>query len=128
MIVVDTSALMAILLDEPEAERCSAILEAEERVLMSAGSFAEALIVAGGRSIFPRMLALIEDMRFEIVAVSAASAKVMAQAHQRWGRGAGTAGLNFGDCFAYTLAQANDCPLLFVGNDFSKTDIRSALA
>jgi ribonuclease VapC len=62
-----------------------------------------------------------------VLTVTAASARRIAQAHSRWGKGAHPAGLNFGDCFAYEVAKAHACPLLFIGNDFAKTDLVSAL-
>jgi len=70
---------------------------------------------------------LIDELGFEIVPATNASARRAADAHAKWGRGAKTAGLNFGDCFAYDVAKANDCPLLYVGRDFAKTDVKSAL-
>lgn len=115
MIVIDTSALMAILLREPEAERCSAIIQREERLLMSAATLAEALIVSARRNINDEMNTLIEALAIEIVPVTAAAARRIAGIDRRWGKGSQPAGLNFGDCFAYHLAKEQDCPLLFVG-------------
>jgi ribonuclease VapC len=63
----------------------------------------------------------------EVDPVSAASAARVADAYQTWSRGAGTAGLNFGDCFAYAAAKSHGCPLLYVGEDFAKTDVQAAL-
>ena len=125
MIVIDTSALMAILLGEPEAERCSAIIQREERLLMSAATLAEALIVSARRNINDEMNTLIEALAIEIVPVTAAAAHRIAGIDRRWGKGSQPAGLNFGDCFAYHLAKEQDCPLLFVGQDFSQTDLRT---
>jgi ribonuclease VapC len=127
VIAVDTSALMAILLNEPLADDCESALNAESHVLISAGTLAEALIVAGGRNLRDEMQGLVDTGGFEIVPVTNVSARRAADAHARWGRGARTAGLNFGDCFAYDVAKANDCPLLYVGRDFAKTDVRRAL-
>ena len=124
--VVDTSALMAILLGEPDAERCIAALEAQSQVMISAGTLAEAMIVAGRRNIGGEMNALVEGLGFEIVTVSGASSAKVAEAYARWGKGVHTASLNFGDCFAYALARELGRPLLFVGDDFSKTDIEAA--
>jgi len=73
------------------------------------------------------MRRLIEGLRFRIVDVTADQARRVADAHARWGRGARTAGLNFGDCFSYVVAKDNGCPLLYVGRDFARTDIKSAL-
>ena len=127
MIVVDTSALMAIALDEPEAVACMAILEREPELTMSAGTAAECLIVAGQRGVGREMERLIDGLGIEIVAVTAAEARRIAAAYNRWGRGRHRAALNFGDCFAYALARGNSCPLLFVGNDFAKTDLPAVL-
>lgn len=128
MMVVDTSALVAVLLREPQAEACRAALEAEAAPLISAGTVAEALIVAGRRGIEPAMSRLIEVLGFRIIPVTADFSVAVAAAYRRWGKGFHPARLNFGDCFAYALARTQDCPLLFVGNDFRQTDIASVLA
>lgn len=128
MIAVDTSALMAIALAEPGFEACIDVLEADTEVLISAGTMAEALIVAGRRNLVQEMSTLIDDLGFTVVTVSAADARRVAQAYARWGKGAHPAGLNFGDCFAYALAKDRDCPLLYVGGDFERTDLRPATA
>lgn len=127
MIAIDTSALMAILLNEPEAEACVAAIEAEERILISAGTAAEALIVAARRNVGEEMERLIDELGFEIVNVTPASARRIARAYARWGKGVHAAGLNFGDCFAYEVAKEHGCTLLSVGDDFRKTDIESVL-
>jgi ribonuclease VapC len=127
MIAVDTSALMAIALDEPEAEACMAALEAEDGLLISAGTVAEALIVAAHRNVAEEMQRLIDGLGFEIVSVTAASARRVAQAYAAWGKGAHKAALNFGDCFAYDVAKEHDCRLLYVGKDFAKTDVAGVL-
>lgn len=127
MIVIDTSALMAILLDEPEAAGCVAVLDREEEFLMSAGTLAEALIVAGRRRIGLDMSQLIENLDVQVIDVTATSARKAAEAYARWGKGVHPARLNLGDCFAYALAKERNWPLLFVGDDFSQTDIASAL-
>jgi ribonuclease VapC len=127
MIAVDTSALMAIVLNEPEADRCSAALENDDDILISAGTVAEALIVSARRNVGEEVARLIDGLGFEIVTVTAASARRIAKAYARWGKGAHPAGLNLGDCFAYEVAQAHECALLFVGSDFSKTDVAPVL-
>jgi len=127
MIAVDTSALMAILAKEPKGPLCLDRLNAEEEIVISAGTVAEALIVAGQRNIHEEMTALIEDFGCTIVAVTAASAKRIGDIYRRWGKGVHPARLNFGDCFAYEVAKQHACPLLFVGDDFAKTDVQSAL-
>jgi ribonuclease VapC len=126
MIAVDTSALMAILLDEPEAKGCMAAIEAADKLLISAGTMAEALIVAGRRDLGGEMAELINGLGFEVVPVTSASAHRIAAAYGRWGKGIHPAALNFGDCFALDAAEERNCPLLYVGNDFSQTGIRPA--
>ena len=127
MIAVDTSVLMAILLNEPEADACAAALEAEDDLLISAGTVAEALIVAGRRNVRAEMERLIDGLGFEVVSVTPASARRIAQAYERWGKGMHRTGLNFGDCFAYEVATEHGCPLLYLGEDFGKTDIEGVL-
>jgi len=126
MIAVDASALMAIVLDEAEAERCSKVLEAEKSVLISAVTVAEALIVAQRRNVGEEMSRLIDGLGFDVLNVTPASARRVAETYARWGKGAHPAGLNFGDCFAYEAAKEHSCPLLYVGDDFSRTDVAAA--
>jgi len=126
MIAVDTSALMAIVLDEPDAAACMAALETEDSLLISAGTVAEALIVAARRNLADEMQQLIDGLGFEIVSVTPASARRIAQAYAMWGKGAHPAALNFGDCFAYEVAKEHNCRLLYVGADFAKTDVGSS--
>ena len=127
MIAVDTSALMAVLLGGPEADACAAALEAEDRLLISAGTVAEALIVASRRGIGEDMRRLITGLGFEVASVTQAAAQRVAQAYERWGKGVHPAGLNFGDCFAYETCMEHGCRLLYVGNDFTATDVEGAL-
>lgn len=126
MIALDTSALIAILLDEPEGPDCRAALESDEDAVMSAGTMAEALLIAGHRNFADQLSAFVAAQGIEIEPVTFEDARRIAQAHLRWGKGVHPAGLNFGDCFAYALAQKFDCPLLFIGDDFSRTDVRPA--
>ena len=127
MIAVDTSALMAIVLGEPEADACIVALETEDALLISAGTVAEALIVSGARNVREEVVSLIDGLGFEVVAVTSAAARRIAEAYERWGKGLHPAALNFGDCFAYEVAKEHSCRLLYVGDDFSKTDIVGAL-
>jgi ribonuclease VapC len=127
VIAVDTSALMTIVLHEEPGPACMAALKTDDRPLISAGTLTEALIVAQARNCGPDLEILIDGVGFEIVAVDGATARRAAAAHKRWGRGARTAGLNFGDCFAYDLAKQNRCRLLYVGRDFARTDVKSVL-
>jgi len=127
VIAVDTSALMAIVLNEPQADACIAALEAEDHLLISAGTVAEALIVAARRNVGEEIERLIEELGFEIFSVTLATAQRVAAAYARWGKGLHPAGLNFGDCFAYQLAIEHGCPLLYVGDDFARTDVQRAV-
>lgn len=127
MMAVDTSALMAILLDEPAAEACAEALEMNQTVLISAATITEALVVADRRNVGAEMERLIDGLGFEVVDVTAAMARRVAQTYRQWGRGVHAAALNFGDCFAYQTARDHGCPLLFVGDDFARTDIASVL-
>ena len=127
MIAVDTSALMAIVLGEAEADACIAALEIEDEILISAATITEALIVAARRNVGDEMAKLIDGLGFSAVAVTPAAARRVALAYARWGKGVHAAGLNFGDCFAYELAREHDCPLLYVGGDFARTDIKRIL-
>ena len=127
MIAVDTSALMAILLDEPSAADCAKALSTDDRIVISAGTLAEALIVAERRGLGEAMTMLVDDLGLEVLDVTLAAARQIADAYTRWGKGVDAAGLNFGDCFAYAAAKAHGCRLLYVGTDFSRTDLERAI-
>jgi ribonuclease VapC len=130
VIVVDTSALMVILRDEPEAEEFARILRDAQRPRLSAANLAELLIVLAGRTGVDN-LAKVE--RFlaragvEVEPVDAAQAARVNEAFLRYGKGRHRAHLNYGGCFAYALAKSLDMPLLYKGNDFAQTDVRPAL-
>ena len=126
MIAVDTSALMAIVLDEPQAAACVAALEAEQQIVISAATVAESLIVAAHRNVGEGMSRIVDGLGFTVVPVTAAAARRVAAAYARWGKGNHGAGLNFGDCLTYAVARLAERPLLFVGDDFSRTDLTSA--
>ena len=128
MIAVDTSALMAIVFGEAQADGCMRVLETETEVVISAATAAEALIVGARRNVGEEVACLIDGLGIEIVPVTSASARRVAAAYGRWGRGVHPAGLNFGDCFSYEVAKHHLCPLLYVGDDFLQTDLESALA
>jgi ribonuclease VapC len=127
VIAVDTSALMAIVLDEPMATPCKVALEAEDEILMSAGTLAELLIVSARRGIGAEMADFLDRFDFNIISVTPAAARRIGLAYQQWGRGIHPAALNFGDCFAYAVAKEHACRLLYVGDDFAKTDIEAVL-
>ncbi|HKD24002.1 MAG TPA: type II toxin-antitoxin system VapC family toxin [Rhizomicrobium sp.] len=127
MIAVDTSALMAIVLNEPKAAPCARALQNDPELLISAVTVAEALIVARARNVADEMGRLIDGMGFQFVNVNASTPERIARIYSKWGRGYHSANLNFGDCFAYDVARENDCRLLFVGDDFARTDIGAVL-
>lgn len=127
--VIDTSALIAILQNEPEAPRVTAAVDAEPVRRISAAALVETGIVMlsrygehGEREVD----LLVQRAAIDVVAVSEEQAELARGAFRQYGKGRHPAGLNFGDCFSYALAAALDEPLLFVGDDFSKTDIRVA--
>ena len=126
MIVVDTSALIAMLRAEPDMERCIGALEGADAVAISAATLAEARIVARHRGLTDGLLRLVGLYAMRIVPLDAAGARRVGVAHARGGRGEGTAGLNMGDCFAYAAATALGAPLLYVGDDFARTDVAAA--
>jgi len=127
MMAVDTSALMAIILKEPKGADCMRALQAESELVISGATLAEALIVAARRNYSAEMSRLLDGLGLQVATVTAATARRAAAAYSRWGRGLHPAALNFGDCFAYEVAIAHSCPLLFVGDDFGKTDVEPAL-
>jgi ribonuclease VapC len=127
VIAVDTSALVAIVLKEPQADACLAALGADDEVLMSAGTLAEVFIVSTRRNVGTEMARLIERLAPDVVPVTSAVARRIGEAYSRWGRGVHPAALNLGDCFVYAIAQEHACGLLYVGDDFAKTDIEAVL-
>jgi ribonuclease VapC len=118
---------MAIAQREPRGPECLAAIKADGEAIISAGTMAEALIVALRRGIKDEMEELIADLALDVIPVTRASSLRSRNAYARWGRGINRARLNYGDCFSYELAQQYDCPLLYIGEDFAKTDIASAL-
>ena len=129
--IVDASALIAILRDEPEASACARAIEAASRRRISAANFVEAAIVidAGHDPIASRRFDdLLGAAQLEIEPVTEAQARIAREAYRDFGRGSGhPARLNFGDCFAYALARVTGEPLLFKGDDFTHTDVTPGL-
>lgn len=124
--VLDTSALVAMLNDEPEAPGFEAAVAAAPVRLMSTASYLEAAIVIEARFGEPggRELDLwLHRARVDLVAVDADQAEVARSAYRRYGKGRHRAGLNYGECFAYALSKVSSEPLLFKGDDFGHTDI-----
>lgn len=127
MIAVDTSALIAILLDEPQAESCIEALETETDLIISAGTVAEALIVAARLDVLAGMTDIVQRLGFEIIPLTLARAQSVAEAYERWDKGIHPAALNLGDCFSYEIAKEFSCRLLCVGCDFARTDVEGVL-
>jgi ribonuclease VapC len=128
--IIDTSALIAILRDEPEAASCAQAIEAAARRRISAVNFVESGVVID-MSRDPvasrRFDDLIRMAQIVIEPVTEAQAKIARDAYRDFGRCSGhPAKLNFGDCFAYALAKFRDEPLLFKGDDFTYTDLTPA--
>ncbi|WP_454851772.1 type II toxin-antitoxin system VapC family toxin [Rhizobium binxianense] len=128
MIVVDTSALVAMLANEEKGPACRAVFEDEDTIYISAGTVAEALIVAIGRGFRPQMQELLESPAVVVLPLTADRAELVGNAYDLWGKRRHSATLNFGDCFAYAAAKELNCPLLYIGNDFSQTDVISAIS
>ena len=119
---------MAILLNEPRAASCMDTLqEAMSVVLISAGTVVETGIVAAGRGLSNDLQELLTDIAAQVIPVTADSAHRAVEAYRRYGKGFHPARLNFGDCFAYELAKSRGCPLLYVGEDFARTDVVAAV-
>lgn len=125
--IVDTSAVIAILRNEPDAERFAGAIEAAGERRISAVSFVEAAAVIDGSrdAVASRRLDdFMREAELVIEPVTAEQAKIAREAYRDFGKGSGhSAKLNFGDCFAYALAKAAASPLLFKGDDFIHTDV-----
>lgn len=125
--IVDTSALVAVLRREEGADRLVEQLLGQEDIHISAGTLIEARIVAerdGGTAEFDELL---EAIGVEVVPVDGRQAEIAFEGFRRFGKGRHRAGLNFGDLFAYALARALDEPLLYTGADFVHTDVAAAV-
>jgi len=128
--IVDSSAIIAILRGEPEAQAFAEAMEQAMSLRMSAGTLFEASIVADGFR-DPRLSArfdeIVEVPKMVVEPVTVEQARIARQAYRDYGKGSGhPAGLNFGDCFSYALARDKREPILFKGNDFVDTDLRAA--
>jgi ribonuclease VapC len=131
MIVVDSSAIIAILKQEPDAASFARVFVGGTSLLMSAGTFLECGLVVRSRlgdQGMKELIAMAAHIRLEVVPVDEKQALIGIEAFRRYGRGSGhPANLNFGDCFAYALAMTRSVPLLFKGDDFVHTDVVPAL-
>jgi ribonuclease VapC len=128
--IVDTSVIMAILHDEPERDRLTALMARSQSNSMSAGSRVELSVVVARtmKSVTNDVVeSLLARFRVKIVPLSSDQAKRAETGYREFGQGSGhPAKLNFGDCFAYALARETGEPLLFKGDDFAQTDIEPA--
>jgi ribonuclease VapC len=129
--IIDTSALVAILRDEPQAGICARAIESAAERRVSAVSFVEAAVVIDGSRdpiASRRFDELLNEANVRIEPVTEIQARLARDAYRDFGKGSGhRAKLNFGDCFAYALAKVTNEPLLFIGADFGHTDIVSAI-
>ena len=127
--IIDTSAVLAVLLGEPDAEHYEKTIASALPRRMSVVGLLEAAIVLesrGGTAAADELDLFLQTAEIELAGVTAEQAQAARRAWRRFGKGNHPAGLNFGDCFAYALAETNNEPLLFKGEDFSRTDIEAA--
>ena len=127
--IVDTSAVLAILFHESDAERYARAITKASHCRMSVASLVETTIVLESRSGAAagyELDAFLEDAAIELEPVTVAQAQAARRAWRRFGKGNHPAGLNFGDCFSYALAESKREPLLFKGRDFKLTDVEAA--
>jgi ribonuclease VapC len=127
--VIDTSALLAVLLDEPERDAFIALMADANDTLISAATLVEASIVMQAKTGHGGIVDLDELLAasgVRSIAVDGSQAHAARDAFARYGKGRAPAGLNFGDCFSYALAKTSNRPLLFKGSDFAQTDIAPA--
>ena len=130
MIVVDTSAIVAILKREEERDAFARIISASDACFFSTVGYLEASMVIVGRGraqLTDELEELLSELAIELVPFDQQQARVSQTAFFRFGKGRHPAGLNFGDCVSYALARSRGLPLLFKGTDFAKTDVISAL-
>jgi ribonuclease VapC len=129
--IVDSSALIAIIKAEPEAEAFALAMEAAPVLRISAGTCLEASIVTDGfrnPKLSARLDEIIEQAKMAVEPVTEAQVRIARQAYRDYGKGSGhPANLNFGDCFSYALARDKREPMLYKGDDFIHTDIRAAV-
>ena len=128
--IVDSSALIAILFQEPDARRFADALTLEARPSVSAVTFVETAMVAegrGGAAAGAELDLFLAEGAIEVVPVGERQARLARDAWRRYGKGRHPAGLNLGDCFAYALAMERNEPLLFKGEDFARTDVKAAI-
>lgn len=128
--ILDTSALMAVILGESDAEHLLSEMSSAPELAVSAATVVEAAIVAeakGGSEAADDLQALLADLECRVVPVDEEHADAAVEAWRRFGKGRHSAALNLGDCFAYAAAKVVGRPLLYKGDDFRQTDIRAAI-
>ena len=125
MIMADTSAIMAILMEEPEGRDFEAFMYSDGEVLVSTATAVELLVVCLGRSnaLYQDADEFLDRPCIQLVPLDVDQMRAAGSAYQRFGRGRDQAALNFGDTFSYALASTRGLPLLFKGDDFIQTDI-----
>ena len=128
--IVDTSAIVAILRDEPDADRYGSALAQAAEVLISAGTYIEtAVVIDSNRDpvLSGRLDDLLAAAQVTVEPVTIRHAELARRAYRDFGKSSGhPAGFNFGDCFAYALSRASGKPLLYKGDDFARTDVEAA--
>ncbi len=127
--IIDTSAILALLWNEPSSARLLEAIEADSDRRMSVASVVEGGIVVQARHGDPgerELDVLLHRLAIDLVPVTSEQSEIARSAFRRFGKGRHPAGLNYGDCFSYALALVADEPLLFTGDDFSRTDVRVA--
>lgn len=128
--VIDTSAVLAILFGEPEAHAFAHAIATDPKRMISAFSVLEAgvvLMARKGETAVRELDLLLHTARMTVVGFDADQATLARSAYERWGKGRHPAALNLGDCCSYALTQTSGEPLLFKGGDFSRTDIVPAI-
>jgi ribonuclease VapC len=126
-IVVDTSAIICLLLEEGHKRQIADAIYGAEIILISAGTLSELFIVAQSKGVLNQARKFVEELQLQVIPVTKSTADQIEKTYNRWGKGFNSASLNFGDCFAYALAKSRGFPLLYIGNDFKKTDILSVI-
>ena len=127
--VLDASAVIAILLHEPKENSLKMRIGQAPTLHIGAPSVLEAMLVMGGRkgeAGIAEVREFVKGLAIQVVPFTEAHTRAAEDAFMRYGKGRNPAGLNFGDCMAYAVAKLANAPLLFVGNDFTRTDISAA--
>jgi ribonuclease VapC len=126
--VIDTSAIIAILAGEPEKDTFLEHIVSAPEALLSAASYVETgIVVERFPDIANQLDSFLLELGIDVTPVTSAQARIAREAYRQFGKGRHPAGLNYGDCFSYALTKTSGHRLLFKGNDFGKTDIESAL-